>query len=78
MGNQPTDNDASEDEDVEEELEGEGEDFDEVMMQAEIAVEYCRHQVVLKEIAQTLPHSKLSSAQQLGWDNQVRIDLSDE
>ena len=54
MGNQPTDNDASEDEDVEEELEGEGEDFDEVMMQAEIAVKYCRHQVVLKEIAQNL------------------------
>ena len=54
MGSQPIDNDASEDEDAEDELEGEGEDFEEVMMQAEIAVEYCRHQVVLKEIAQNL------------------------
>ena len=78
-GGQPVDNDTSEDEDSEEELEGEGEDFDEVMMQAEIAVEYYRRQGMLKEIAETLPRSKLASAQQLGdWDKQVRIDLPEE
>ena len=78
MSSQPSDSDAFEDEDVEEgqeeDFEEEGEDFDEVMMQAEIAMEYCRRQGMLKEISQALPRPELpSSAQQLGdWDQQVR------